>query len=98
MNFKAEITEKYTKIQGETDEVLAGLGMYVRALRKNNISERLIKETINMVLDDFKKENKVVETIVDNDKVKIQKFDLNGLSKEEVRELFDKEIFNELFK
>lgn len=97
MNFKAEITEKYTKIQGETDEVLAGLGMYVRALRKNNISERLIKETINMVLDDFKKESKV-ETIVDNDKVKIRKFDLNGLSKEEVRELFDKEIFNELFK
>lgn len=97
MNFKAEITEKYIKIQGETDEVLAGLGMYVRALRKNNISERLIKETINMVLDDFKKESKV-ETIVDNDKVKIQKFDLNGLSKEEVRELFDKEIFNELFK
>lgn len=97
MNFKAEITEKCTKIQGETDEVLAGLGMYVRALRKNNISERLIKETINMVLDDFKKENKV-ETIVDNDKVKIQKFDLNELSKEEVKELFDKEIFNELFK
>ena len=50
-----------------------------------------------MVLDDFKKENKV-ETIVDNDKVKIQKFDLNELSKEEVKELFDKEIFNELFK
>ena len=97
MNFKAEITEKYIKIQGETDEVLVGLGMYVRALRKNNISERLIKETINMVLDDFKKESKV-ETIVDNNKVKIRKFDLNGLSKEEVRELFDKEIFNELFK
>lgn len=97
MKFKAEITKKHTKIQGETDEVLAGLGMYVRALRKNNISERLIKETINMVLEDFKKENKV-ETIVDNDKVKIQKFDLNGLSEEKVRELFDKEIFNKLFK
>lgn len=41
---------------------------------------------------------KKVETIVDNDNVKIQKFDLNGLSKEEAKELIDKEIFNKLFK
>lgn len=98
MSFKAEITEHYTKIEGKTDEILTGLAMYVRALRKNNISERLIKGTIDIALKDFKNENKKVETIVDNDTIKIQKFDLNGLSKEEAKEIIDKEIFNKLFK
>lgn len=98
MSFKAEITEHYAKIEGKTDEILTGLAMYVRALRKNNISERLIKGTIDIALKDFKNENKKVETIVDNDTIKIQKFDLNGLSKEEAKEIIDKEIFNKLFK
>lgn len=98
MSFKAEITEHYTKIEGKTDEILTGLAMYVRALGKNNISERLIKGTIDIALKDFKNENKKVETIVDNDTIKIQKFDLNGLSKEEAKEIIDKEIFNKLFK
>lgn len=96
MSFKAEITENYTKIEGKTDEVLAGLAMYVRALRKNNISEALIKGTMDIALEDFRKENKV-ETIIDNENIKIQKLDLNGLSKEEARELIDKEIFNKIF-
>ena len=39
MSFKAEITENYTKIEGKTDEILTGLAMYVRALRKSNIPE-----------------------------------------------------------
>ena len=64
----------------------------------NNIPEKLIKGTIDIALEDFKNENKKVETIVDNDNVKIQKFDLNGLSKEEAKELIDKEIFHKLFK
>ena len=98
MSFKAEIPENYTKIEGKTDEILTGLAMYVRALRKSNIPEKLIKGTIDIALEDFKNENKKVETIVDNDNVKIQKFDLNGLSKEEAKELIDKEIFNKLFK
>ena len=98
MSFKAEITENYTKIEGKTDEILTGLAMYVRALRKSNIPEKLIKGTIDIALEDFKNENKKVETIVDNDNVKIQKFDLNGFSKEEAKELIDKEIFNKLFK
>lgn len=96
MSFKAEITENYTKIEGKTDEVLAGLAMYVRALRKNNIPETLIKGTMDIALEDFRKENKV-ETIIDNENIKIQKLDLNGLSKEEAKELIDKEIFNKIF-
>lgn len=96
MSFKAEITENHTKIEGKINEVLAGLAMYVRALRKNNISETLIKGTMDIALEDFRKENKV-ETIIDNENIKIQKFDLNGLSKEEARELIDKEIFNKIF-
>ena len=97
MSIKAEITENYTKIEGRTDEILTGLAMYVRALRKNDIPEKLIKGTIDIALKDFKNENKI-ETIVDNDNVKIQKFDLNGLSKEEAKELIDREVFNKLFK
>lgn len=97
MSFKAEITENYTIIEGKADEILAGLAMYVIALRRNNISEKVIKGTIDIALEDFKDENKV-ETIVDNDNTKIQKFDLNGLSKEEARELINREIFNKLFK
>ena len=96
MSFKAEITENHTKIERKINEVLAGLAMYVRALRKNNISETLIKGTMDIALEDFRKENKV-ETIIDNENIKIQKFDLNGLSKEEARELIDKEIFNKIF-
>lgn len=97
MSFKAETTENYTIIEGKADEILAGLAMYVIALRRNNISEKVIKGTIDIALEDFKDENKV-ETIVDNDNTKIQKFDLNGLSKEEARELINREIFNKLFK
>ena len=89
-------TLNYTKIEGKTDEVLAGLAMYVRALRKNNIPETLIKGTMDIALEDYRKENKV-ETIIDNENIKIQKLDLNGLSKEEARELIDKEIFNKIF-
>lgn len=93
--FKAVITEKCTKIEGKIDEILAGLAMYIRALKENDISEKIIREVVNIALKDSKK-NKV-ETILDNDKMKVQKFDLNGLSKEEAEEILKKELFNKLF-
>ena len=40
------------------------------------------------------KKEKRAETILDTDKVKIQKFDLNNMSKEEAKDLITKEILN----
>ncbi len=91
MKFKAVITEEYTEITGKTDEILTGLVMYVRALRKQNISEKVIREVIDLALKN--REEKRTETILDNEKVKIQKFDLNNMSKEEAKDLIEKEIF-----
>lgn len=91
MKFRAVITEEYTEITGKTNEILAGLVMYVRALRKQNISEKVIREVIDLALKN--REEKRAETILDNEKVKIQKFDLNSMSKEEAKDLIEKEIF-----
>ena len=44
-------------------------------------------------MPDTKQEEKRAETILDNEKVKIQKFDLNSMSKEEAKDLIEKEIF-----
>lgn len=82
MSFKAEITEDCIKIKGSTTEVLAGLAVYIRTLLDINIKETAIKEIVDLALK--------------NDKIKVQKIDLNGLSKEEARDLLDKEIFNKL--
>lgn len=38
MSFRAEITEEYTKIEGKTDEILAGLVCYIKTLKKEGIS------------------------------------------------------------
>lgn len=92
MSFKVEITEDYTKIKGSTTEVLAGLAVYIRTLLDMNIKETVIKEIVDLALKDEK-----AEKVIDNDKIKVQKIDLNGLSKEEARDLLDKEIFNKLF-
>lgn len=92
MSFKVKITEDYTKIKGITTEVLAGLAVYIRTLLDMNIKETVIKEIVDLALKDEK-----AEKVIDNDKIKVQKIDLNGLSKEEARDLLDKEIFNKLF-
>lgn len=92
--FKAVITEQYTAIQGDTTDVLAGLACYIEALKKKGIPKRLIKKVVNMGLEDDKEEK--VETIFDNGKTEVKKFDLNGLSKEEAEQLLKKELFDKL--
>lgn len=93
--FKVKITEEYTEMEGKTSELLAGLGCYVEALKRHGIPKILIEKAVKFGLEDSKEDK--VETILDNDRMKVQKFDLNGLSKEEVKELFNKELFNKLF-
>lgn len=97
--FKAEITEEYTKIQGTGSEKLAGLSCYIEALRKAGMPDVFIKKAIKIGFEDLEEneEDKKIETILDNDNVKIQKFDLNNLTKEEAKEFFEKEIFNKMF-
>lgn len=91
MGFRVEITEEYTMLKGRKEECLIGLAMYIEALLKNGISKDLIKKAINIVLE----ENK--EDVSEDKAIKVQKIDLNGMSKEEAKEMLEKEIFNKLF-
>lgn len=90
MSFRAEITENYIKIEEKTDEILAGLAVYISKLKDNGISKEIIQEVVDLALKD--KKEKRAETILDTDKVKIQKIDLNNMSKEEAKDLITKEI------
>jgi hypothetical protein len=92
MSFRAEITENYIKIEGKTDEILAGLAVYISKLKDNGISKEIIQEVVDLALKD--KKEKRAETILDTDKVKIQKIDLNNMSKEEAKDLITKEMFD----
>lgn len=89
MKFKALITEDSIDIEGTSTEVLIGLVMYIKTLIDSDISEKTIREVIELAFKD-KKEKKYQN-------VRVQKFDLNGLSKEEAKKLLDEEIFNKLF-
>lgn len=90
MSFRAEITENYIKIEGKTDEILTGLAVYISKLKDEGISKEIIQEVVDLALKD--KKEKRAETILDTDKVKIQKIDLNNMSKEEAKDLITKEI------
>ncbi len=90
MSFRTEITENYIEIEGKTDEILAGLAVYISKLKDEGIPKEIIQEVVDLALKD--KKEKQSETILDTDKVKIQKFDLNNMSKEEAEDLITKEI------
>ncbi len=92
MKFRAEITEEYTILKGSIPECLTGLAMYIDALLEKGVSKKLIKVAINMVLEE---ENK--EDVSEDKKINVQKIDLKGMSKEEAKEMLEKEIFNKLF-
>lgn len=91
MSFKAVITEEYTEMNGDAVDRLAGLACYIEALIESEVPEILIEKVIDMTFEKNKKK-KTVKTILDNDSFKIQKFDLNNLTKEEAMKLIDKEI------
>lgn len=54
MSFRAEITENYIKIEGKTDEILAGLAVYISKLKDNGISKEIIQEVVDLALKDKK--------------------------------------------
>lgn len=90
--FKAIITKKDTTIIGNTAEALAGLMCYIDALYEMKIPKCLIEETIKKTIEDNEKRKNKVEIILNNEHFKIQKFDLNNLTKEEVEKIFKKEL------
>lgn len=90
--FKAIITERDTTIIGNAAEGLAGLMCYIDALYEMRIPKNLIEETIKEAIESNEKRKSKVETIVDNEYVKIQKFDLNNLTEEEAKRLTGKEL------
>lgn len=90
MSFKATITEEYTEMNGNVADKLAGLACYIEALLKSEVPETLIKKVVDTTFEDNKK--KTVETILDSDNFKIQKFDLNNLTKEEAMKVIDEQI------
>lgn len=90
MSFKAEITEKYTSIEGRVPEILAGLAAYINVLKKEGIPKKLIQQVVDLALED--KKEKRAETILDTNNVKVKKFDLNNMSKEEAKKFIEKEI------
>lgn len=90
MSFRAVITENYIKIEGKTDEILAGLAVYISKLKDEGISKEIIQEVVDLALKD--KKEKRAETILDTNKIKVKKFDLNNMSKEEAKKFIEKEI------
>lgn len=97
---KVEITDKHVSLEGDNAELLMGIIIYLEALRKNGISDSKIKRIIENYFYKRKTEGlikDVVETIIDNNDIKIQKINLNGLTEEDARKIFEKEIFNKLF-
>lgn len=56
--------------------------------KKNGIPLKVIKDAIDIKLKDTKK----VETILDEENIKIKKIDLTNMSKEEIDEFIENEI------
>ena len=100
MSFKVVITQEDTEIQRTKGDLLIGLLFYIDALKDIGISNEIIKKVIDMHFkenQEEKKENKGIETIVDNDKIKIQKLDLEKMTEEKAKEEIDK-ILMKIFK
>lgn len=57
--FKIEITKNHIKINGTTEEILAGLAFLVYALKENGIPKILIRKAVDVGLEDDEKKEKI---------------------------------------
>lgn len=64
--------------------------MLYKNIKKRRNIPKVLQQVVELGLED--EEKKRAETILDTDKVKIQKIDLNNMSKEEAKDLITKEI------
>lgn len=91
MSFNALINDKYIILEGTKIDMLAGLGAYINALKKNGISNELIQEVVELALQG---QEKAFETVPATDKIK--SLDLKNTTKEEAKNLIAKEILKML--
>lgn len=89
MKFKVEITDSYLKMAGTNYEMLAGLVMYIKALKTNNIPIDMIKEVIALALTE-----KNLNNYYDNSFFKNIEIDLSKTNSEELKKMLDKEFKN----
>lgn len=89
MKFKVEITDSYLKMAGTNYEMLAGLVMYIKALKTNNIPIDFIKEVIALALTE-----KNLNNYYDNSFFKNIEIDLSKTNSEELKKMLDKEFKN----
>lgn len=89
MKFKVEITDSYLKMAGTNYEMLAGLVMYIKALKTNNIPIDMIKEVIALALTE-----KNLNNYYDNSFFKNIEIDLSKTNSEELNKMLDKEFKN----
>lgn len=89
MKFKVEITDSYLKMAGTNYEMLAGLVMYIKALKTNNIPIDMIKEVIALALTE-----KNLNNYYDNSFFKNIEIDLSKANSEELKKMLDKEFKN----
>lgn len=94
--FKVTITEDSTEMKGTRIDLLAGLLCYVDALIENKIPKDVIGKVLEKHLK-AEKDNRT-KTIVENEKIKIQEIDLNGLSQKEAEAVIKKELFDKFFR
>lgn len=91
MSFKVVINDKYIMLEGTKIDMLAGLGAYINALKKNGVSNEHIQEVVELVLQDQEKE---FETVPVSNKIK--SLNLKNATKEEAKNLIAKEILKML--
>lgn len=95
--FKVIIDENEVKVKGRKDEILAGIGSYLYALRDLGISYKDIDEVYeyskHCLKEDEKAENKV-KTVYEDEHIKVQKAEINT---RKISEEDFKKILNKLF-
>lgn len=91
MSFNAVINDKYIILEGTKIDMLAGLGAYINALKKNGISNELIQEVVELALQG---QEKALETVPVSNKTK--SLNLKNTTKEEAKNLIAKEILKML--
>ena len=93
--FEVVINEKQVKVKGRKDEILAGIGSYLYALRDLGISyqdiDKVYEFSKKCLKEDEDAENKV-KTVYEDEYVKIQKAEINAnkISKEDFKKILNK--------
>ncbi len=93
--FKVVIDEKQVKVKGKRDEILAGIGSYLYALRGLGISyediDHVYEFSKKCLKEDEAAENKI-KTVYEDEHIKVKKVEINTrkISKEDFKKILNK--------